>query len=77
MSLKSASCDHTLNKLVDDVLKQSPYFARRPVRFETEQGRVILRGVVNSYYEKQMVQEILRRVDGIGQIDNHLEVDWQ
>jgi osmotically-inducible protein OsmY len=65
-----------LNGLVDAALRQSPYFARRGVRFETEQGRVVLRGTVGSYYHKQMAQEILRRVDGVDRIENHLEVDW-
>jgi osmotically-inducible protein OsmY len=65
-----------LSGLVDAALRQSPYFARRPLRCETEQGRVVLRGTVGSFYHKQMAQEILRRVDGVDRIENHLEVDW-
>ena len=36
----------------------------------------MLRGVVNSYYQKQMAQEAIRRVEGVQSIENHLEVDW-
>ena len=50
-----------LNNLVDAALRRSPYFAHRAVRFETAEGRVVLRGTVGSYYHKQMAQEILRR----------------
>jgi osmotically-inducible protein OsmY len=44
------------------------------LRFETEQGRVVLKGVVRSFFQKQMAQEALRRVDGVEQIFNELEV---
>ena len=66
-----------LHKLVDEALSQSPYFARRGLRFEAQEGEVVLRGTVRSYYHKQMAQEILRRVDGVRRIENQLEVDWQ
>ncbi len=72
----SLASDPDLNSLVDAALRQSPYFARRPLRCEAQQGRVVLRGTVGSYYHKQMAQEILRRVDGVDRIENQLEVDW-
>ena len=55
-------------------LEQNPHLAGRNLRFEAEQGRVTLRGTVNSYYQKQMAQEALREVEGIAQIYNELEV---
>jgi osmotically-inducible protein OsmY len=66
-----------LHKLVDEALNQSPYFARRGVKVEAQEGQVVLRGTVRSYYHKQMAQEILRRVDGVQRIENQLEVDWR
>ena len=54
----------------------SPYLAKRKVRFETQDGRVVLRGVVSSYFQKQMAQEALRSVAGVREIDNLLEVNW-
>ena len=72
----SPYCERTLTELVDAALRQSPYFSRRRVKFETERGRVVLRGTVGSFFHKQMAQEILRRVDGVDRIDNQLEVDW-
>jgi len=49
---------------------------RRNLRFETQEGRVVLRGTVSSYYQKQMAQEALRRLKGVDHIENHLEVNW-
>ena len=46
------------------------------MRFEAAEGRVVLRGIVKSYFHKQMAQEIVRRVEGVGQIENQLEVSW-
>lgn len=53
-----------------------PYLANRNLRFETEAGRVTLHGTVSSYFHKQMAQEALRRLDGVEQIENLLEVNW-
>ena len=63
-----------LSDRVLTALKCNPYFSSRNLRFETEQGRVTLRGIVHSYFQKQMAQEALRRVDGVDEIYNELEV---
>jgi osmotically-inducible protein OsmY len=67
--------DMPLDDKVSTALGQSPYLAGRTLRFETKQGEVTLRGVVRSYFQKQMAQEALRRVDGIQEIHNELEVN--
>ena len=57
-------------------LEQNPYLPRRNLRFETAEGRVTLRGVVGSYFQKQMAQEAIRHLDGVEEIANELEVCW-
>lgn len=69
--------DNTLVDRVQTAIDASPYLTGRKLRFETEAGRVTLRGVVDTYFQKQMAQEALRQVDGIEQIDNDLEVTWK
>jgi osmotically-inducible protein OsmY len=75
-----ADLDMVLEMPLEDkvlsALGRNPRLANRNLRFETEEGRVTLRGVVRSYYEKQIAQETLRHVDGIEQICNELEVTW-
>jgi osmotically-inducible protein OsmY len=66
--------DIPLDDKVCAALERNPHLAGRSLRFEAEQGRVTLRGIVRSYYQKQMAQEALREVDGIAQIYNELEV---
>ena len=68
--------DMPLDDRVLTALERNPYIARRNLRFETSQGRVTLRGVVNSYYQKQMAQEAVRHIDGVDEIANELEVSW-
>jgi len=63
-----------LDDRVLTALERNPYLARRSLRFETLEGRVTLRGVVRSYFQKQMAQEALRHVDGVQEIANELEV---
>ena len=46
------------------------------MRFESENGRITLHGEVGSFFQKQMATETLKKVDGISEIDNRLEVAW-
>ena len=56
------------------ILRKDPRLAYREVHCQAESGRLILRGRVRSYFEKQIAQELLRRVEGVGEIRNELEV---
>ena len=76
MSLKTEIIDMPLNDRVLTALECNPYIARRNLRFETSAGRVILRGVVDTYFQKQMAQEAIRHIDGVDEIANELEVCW-
>jgi osmotically-inducible protein OsmY len=60
---------------IDSAIRQNPHVLRRHVFLESAPGRIILRGKVDSFYQKQMVQEVLRGIDGISQISNQLEVE--
>jgi osmotically-inducible protein OsmY len=66
--------DLPLDDKVHSALQRNPYLSGRSLRFEAESGRVTLRGVVRSYFQKQMAQEALRHVEGIDEIHNELEV---
>jgi osmotically-inducible protein OsmY len=68
--------DSALDDRVFHALECNPYVPGRNLRIETHSGRVTLRGVVGSYFQKQMAQEALRHVDGISEIANELEVTW-
>jgi osmotically-inducible protein OsmY len=61
---------------ISSAIQENPHLRRRNLRFETDQGRVVLRGTVRTYYQKQMAQEALRRLEGVERIENHLEVAW-
>jgi osmotically-inducible protein OsmY len=68
--------DIPLDDRVMSALDRNPYLSRRTLRFETHEGRVILRGEVNTFFQKQMAQESLKQVEGIDEISNELEVTW-
>ncbi len=55
----------------------SPHFAGRRLQIDHNAGRVVLKGTVSSYFQKQMAQETARRVDGVHEIENQLEVAWR
>jgi osmotically-inducible protein OsmY len=61
---------------IHNALSTSPHVPNRQVRVEAAEGHVVLKGNVTSFFEKQMAQEAIRRVDGVRLIDNLLEVTW-
>lgn len=65
---------HELKDRVRRTLARNPYFNGRDLRIEVQQSDVILRGAVKSYYHKQVAQESLRAIDGLGCIRNELDV---
>jgi osmotically-inducible protein OsmY len=64
----------TLHHRVYSALEESAHLRGRQLRFEADRGRVTLRGVVRSYFQKQMAQEAIRHLDGVSEIANELEV---
>lgn len=60
---------------IKDCLSQSNYREMRGVSCEFRAGTAILQGRVCSFYAKQTAQELIRRVDGVIEIQNHLEVE--
>ncbi len=63
-----------LESRIDLALQGNPQLTGRICHIEMRPGRIILRGVVRSYYQKQVAQEVVRQVDGVERIENHLQV---
>ena len=61
---------------IDSAIRRNPYGVRRHVFLESAPGKIILRGKVDSFYQKQMVQESLRGIVGVPEISNQLEVEY-
>lgn len=66
----------SLQDQIENILSANPFLAQQKLQLEAERGRIVLRGVVRSFYQKQMAQETLRYVDGVEEIENLLEVSW-
>lgn len=69
----SASPLHTA---VSSAISASPYLGGSHVRIEAGNGKVRLHGDVGTFFEKQMAQEVVRRIDGVDKIENLLQVAW-
>jgi osmotically-inducible protein OsmY len=72
-----ANLERALDDRVSLAIATNPYLAGRNLHYETSAGKVRLSGVVRSYFQKQMAQEMLRRIDGVAAIENDLEVSWE
>ncbi|MFH1924479.1 MAG: BON domain-containing protein [Planctomycetota bacterium] len=72
--METAKFDIPLDDKVLVALESNPHISTRSLRFEAESGRVTLRGMVGTYFQKQMAQEAIRRIDGVDEIQNELEV---
>lgn len=61
---------------IDSAVTTNPHLFGQDVLCEHQQGTVTLQGKVHSYFQKQMAQEALRKLDGVERIVNLLEVSW-
>lgn len=61
---------------VDSAIKSSRHLAGHQVFCQEESGTIVLHGKVTSFFQKQMAQEALRKLSGVENIINELEVDW-
>ena len=61
---------------IGSAILDSPHLTGHTVRIEMRAGRVVLSGVVPSYYQKQIAQEVVRMVEGVEQVENQMQVDW-
>jgi len=68
----------TVAKDARRTLEESQLFRGRAklIRIDERGGRLVLEGRLPSYYLKQMLQTLLRDVDGVQQIDNQVAVDY-
>ena len=57
-----------------DRLRNSPYAPLRSLSCNLESGGLVLRGRLPSFHHKQLAQETVRRLAGIRQIINEIEV---
>ena len=67
--------DQLLREL-ENALTSNPHVANERLTLKRHQGRVVVRGRVGSYYQKQMAQEALLRIEGVEELENQLEVHW-
>lgn len=69
--------DEQLEGRVQHALRCHPHLTNGHLSSETSDGRVTLRGVVSTYYQKQIAQELMRSIEGVREVVNHLEVTWK
>jgi hypothetical protein len=60
--------------LAERCLRRNPYLALRNVGCDWLDGVLVLRGCLPSYYLKQIAQEAVASLEGVGRIDNQIQV---
>ncbi len=55
-------------------LRRNGYVALKNIACEYREGILTLTGCLPTYYLKQMAQEAVARLDGIGRVENRIEV---
>ncbi|HEX5470812.1 MAG TPA: BON domain-containing protein [Lacipirellulaceae bacterium] len=75
--MNATTFNRPLFERIHAALTTNPHVPVHKVQVEeAEDGRVVLKGSVSSFFEKQMAQEAIRRVDGVQRIENMLQVNW-
>jgi osmotically-inducible protein OsmY len=60
--------------LAEGCLRRNPYLALKGVSCDCRDGVLVLRGCLPSYHLKQVAQEAVARLEGVGAVDNQIEV---
>ena len=63
---------HDLRDRIHLVLTREPHLLGKSIRVEVIDREVLLTGSVRTYFQKQMAQESLREIEGLGPIRNQL-----
>jgi osmotically-inducible protein OsmY len=73
---KNIDADSLLARRVTNFLSLQHTPALRNLHVTAREGAVTLQGRVRSYYEKQLGQHSARRVAGVHQVIDEIEVAW-
>ncbi len=63
-----------IQDIIQSRLRSSPYPSVKRLKSSVKNGRVVLRGRVRSFYEKQIAQEAVAHLDGVEQVVNRVKV---
>jgi hypothetical protein len=63
-----------VTEIARDRLCSSPYTSIRSLSCNFDNGVLLLRGRLHSFYHKQVAQETVRRLSGVMRIVNEIEV---
>ncbi|MGD9127550.1 MAG: BON domain-containing protein [Planctomycetia bacterium] len=66
--------DTTLEHRLNAAIQSNVHLRGRKLYIETNGRQVVLRGLVRSFYQKQMAQEAIRNLEGVQVVENQLEV---
>ena len=66
--------EQSLAERIYVVLQRSAFFDGRRVKLDIVDGKVLVSGVLPSYYQKQMVYQHLSQIPGVDEIRDELEV---
>jgi osmotically-inducible protein OsmY len=64
----------SINELAEKRLHSNPYSALKGVSCDCLDGVLFLRGCLPTYHLKQLAQEVVGGLEGVGRIDNQIRV---
>jgi osmotically-inducible protein OsmY len=77
MEMLSVVKDHPSFKIVHlatSLLQAKLYWAVNGISYEYDNGLLVLRGTLASYYHKRLAQETVRNLEGVRQVRNEIQV---
>lgn len=72
---RASVVDNAVRLRLEESFRSNGLFSNQEIQCEHCEGVVVLRGRVHSFHEKQMAQELARKIDGVKMVINRLVVD--
>ena len=67
---------NSISLKANELLRERLPSATCDITCEYKEGMILLRGQLSSFYHKQLAQEAVRKLDGVQQVVNRIEVPW-
>jgi osmotically-inducible protein OsmY len=70
----SAAAQPPIQELAESKLRGNSYLALKNLSCEYEDGTLVLRGCLPTYYLKQLAQETVAHLEGVTRVENQIQV---
>ena len=76
ITIKPKLAPADIETAIKSALERNALLDAKTIRVETSENKVLLRGTVRNYFEREEAERVAWAAPGVSSVDNHLKVEW-